>query len=83
MTSEQIEKFLETEFIDAKPVAIRFKARQAIKGLFIKTKDFSELKGKNLWRIVNESKLEQYEKSKDADLARIFNGAEFVKLTPA
>jgi hypothetical protein len=83
MTSEQIEKFLQPEFIDSRPVQIRFKTRQGIKGIFIKARDFKELKGKNFWRIVSESKIVEYEKSKNSDLARIFNGAEFTKLSPA
>ena len=81
MTSEQIEKFLQPEFIDVKPVQISFKTRQGIKGIFIKTRDFTELKGKNLWRIVSESKIEEYGKSKNSELARIFNGVEFTRLT--
>jgi hypothetical protein len=83
MTSEQIEKFLQPELIDSRPVQIRFKTRQGIKGIFIKARDFKELKGKNFWRIVSESKIVEYEKSKNSDLARIFNGAEFTKLSPA
>jgi hypothetical protein len=83
MTSEQIENFLQKEFIDGKTVEIKFKTRQGIKGIFIKTRDFTELKSKNFWRIVSESKLEEYERSKDSDLARIFNGAEFTKLSTA
>ena len=69
MTSEQIEKFLQPEFIDVKPVQISFKTRQGIKGIF------------NLWRIVSESKIEEYGKSKNSELARIFNGVEFTRLT--
>jgi hypothetical protein len=82
MTSEQIEKFLLPEFIDVKPVRINFKSRQGIKGIFIRSRDFTELKGKNFWRIVSESKLDEYGKSKNSDLARIFNGSEFTRLSP-
>jgi hypothetical protein len=80
MTSEQIEKFLQPEYVDKSPVQISFKTRQSIKGIFIKTRDFTELKSKNLWRIVSESKIEEYSKSKNTDLARIFNGVEITRL---
>ncbi|HYJ38578.1 MAG TPA: short-chain dehydrogenase [Chitinophagaceae bacterium] len=80
MTSEQIEKFLQPEFLDKTCIQISFKTRQGIKGIFIKLKDFSDLKSKNLWRIVSESKLEEYSRSKDANLARIFNGTEMTRL---
>jgi len=79
MTNEQIEKFLKNNEMTS-PVQINFKARNSIKGIFIKTADFSELKSKNLWRIVSESKFEDYEKSKDINLARIFSGMEITKL---
>lgn len=80
MTNEQIEKFLQPKYLDATPVQISFKTRNSITGLFIKTQDFAELKTKNLWRIVSESKIKEYQSSKDINLARIFNGSEFTKL---
>ena len=80
MTGEQIEKFLQPEFLDRTCIQISFKSRQGIKGIFIKLKDFSDLKSKNLWRIVTESRIEEYNKSKDANLARIFNGSEMTRL---
>lgn len=51
-----------------------------MRGLFIQSNDFDELKAKNLWRIVAEARVEAYKDSKDGSLARIFNGNEFVKL---
>lgn len=80
MTNEQIEKFLSTEHLDASNVQISFKTRKPISGIFIKTKDYSELKSKNFWRIVGEAFIEQYKQSKDVSLGRIYNGAEFTKL---
>lgn len=77
MTIEQIERF-----ISGKPhrhSTIALKAR-TVEGIFIQAADFLELKKKNLWRIVTESKMEDYLKSKDINLSRIFNGQEFVKL---
>jgi hypothetical protein len=59
---------------------IRFKTRNPIKGLFIQTSDYSELSRKNLWRIVSETYIDEYRKSNNENLARIFNGAEFTKL---
>jgi hypothetical protein len=80
MTSEQIEKFVSQTHLDKSPVQINFKTRPSISGLFIKTSDYAELKSKNLWRIVGGGSLEEYMKSKDINLARIFNGTEFTRL---
>ncbi|MBL0129864.1 MAG: hypothetical protein IPP43_01030 [Chitinophagaceae bacterium] len=41
MTNEQIEKFVLQKYLDKSAVTINFKARQSIKGLFIKTADYS------------------------------------------
>ena len=81
MTNDLIEKFVENKTRKNKHVNIHFKQRSVITGLFIQTDDYRELKGKNFWRIVAESKLEQWEKTKDLSLARIFNGAEFTRLS--
>ena len=80
MTNDKIEKF-----IDCKPkknvkVNIHFKQRATVKGLFIRTDDYEELKSKNFWRIVADSKVDEWERTKDSSLARIFNGAEFTRL---
>ncbi|HET9429561.1 MAG TPA: short-chain dehydrogenase [Chitinophagaceae bacterium] len=80
MTNEQIEKFVQPKIIGQKPVQINFKTRPSIRGLFIETADYAELKSKNLWRIVGESRLTEYQSSKDTNLARIFNGIEITKL---
>ena len=81
MTNEQIEKFVsQNNHLDKLPVTISFKTRQSITGLFIKTVDYSELKAKNLWRIVNGASIDEYQQSKDLNLARIFNGVEFTRL---
>jgi hypothetical protein len=79
MTSQQVEKFLAEGNI-GNSLQISFKTRSPIVGLFIQTKDFDELKSKNLWRIVSQSKIEEYKKSKNSDLAKIFNGTEFTRL---
>jgi hypothetical protein len=49
-------------------------------GVFINASDYSELKKKNFWRIVAAHRKEEYRKSKDINLSRIFNGSEFTKL---
>ncbi len=79
MTNEQIEKFLD-QHSDKSTVNIFFKTRSTLKGLFIKTADYTELKTKNLWRIVSDSKIKEYQTSKDTSLARIFNGVEITRL---
>jgi hypothetical protein len=81
MTNEQIEKFLQPGYLDKSVVQINFKTRQSIMGIFIKTNDYKDLKSKNLWRIISQSKLEEYARSKDTGLARIFNGSEMTRLS--
>jgi hypothetical protein len=82
MTIEQIEKFVGTNQENAGlPIKISFKVRNAVEGVFIKNADYFELKGKNFWRIVTLKNVESYKTSKDVNLSRIFNGAEFIKLS--
>ena len=79
MTNEQIEKFV-VKNVDKSTVQINFKTRQSIQGIFIKLADYDELRSKNLWRIVGGGSISEYKKSKDANLARIFNGVEITRL---
>ena len=82
MTVEQIERFFTINKETAEePAKIFFKTRSTVEGLFIKTADYQELKRKNFWRIVSATNLESYKRSKDTNLSRIFNGAEFTKLS--
>ena len=81
MTNDQIEKFLSRDFLDKASVKVSFKTRKPVVGIFIKTADYSELKSKNFWRIVPESNMESYQRSKDFNLARIFSGSEMTKLS--
>jgi len=82
MTNDQIEKFISNNLEDrSKPVKISFKTRNPLEGIFIQTNDYTELKSKNFWRIVTSTNIENYMRSKDASLARMFNGAEFIKLS--
>jgi hypothetical protein len=81
MTTTQIEKFLEKNYIDKAPVKLNFRTRRPIIGMFITSADYNELKVKNFWRIVGESNLDSYRKSKDTNLARIFSGADITRLS--
>ncbi len=82
MSIEEIEKFLTTK---AQPennyIKIDFKKRDSIYGLFIKDNDYSDLKSKNFWRIVTRTHFDEWQKSKNVNLAKIFNGMEFSRLT--
>ncbi len=81
MTSEAIIKQVESKDNSEKTLNIHFKQRNTIKGLFIKGNDYKDLKSKNLWRIVTNANIEQWKKTKDINLARIFNGIEFTRLS--
>ena len=81
MTNDQIEKFLQQNYLDKEPVKVTFKTRKPMVGIFIKTVDYSELKSKNFWRIVGESNVASYLKSKDMNLARIYSGSEITRLS--
>ena len=81
MTKDQIEKYIQKDFLDKSNVKISFKTRKPVIGIFISTADYGELKSKNLWRIVPESSVVNYRKSKDYNFARIFNGTEMTKLS--
>jgi|KBSSwiStaDraftv2_1062776.scaffolds.fasta_scaffold4645906_1 hypothetical protein len=81
MTSDVIEKFIESGKRKNRQVNIHFKTRKTITGVFIESGDYQELKSKNFWRIVSGSRLEDWQKSQDLSLCRLFNGAEFTRLT--
>ncbi len=83
MSNEEIEKFLTPERLAKQSIKIQFKTRNTITGVFITSSDFDYLKSKNFWRVVAESNIGNWEKSRDLNLARIFNGAEFTKLSVA
>jgi uncharacterized membrane protein YheB (UPF0754 family) len=81
MTNDIIDKFIKSKTQKNAKVTIYFKQRATVKGVFLQTKDYEELKSKNFWRIVSEMKVEEWEKTKDNSLARIYNGAEFTRLS--
>jgi hypothetical protein len=83
MESDDIQKFLDSKTTEKnKYVKIAFRNRDPIFGLFVKGhEDYHYLKSKNFWRIVPRSQFDLYSQSKNIDLARIFNGSEFSRLT--
>jgi hypothetical protein len=82
MNTEEIQKFLDTKAsANSHYVKIDFKKRDSIYGLFIKDRDFDDLKSKNFWRIVTRPHFDDYNKSKNVNLAKIFSGSDFTRLT--
>ena len=82
MNIEEIEKFLgKQENPGPEVIKIDFKKRDPIYGLFLKGNDYGELKSKNFWRIVTKLHIDQWKKTKDVNLAKIFNGSDFSKLS--
>lgn len=82
MTVEQIETFLAKESIpQGKIIRFEMKKRNPIRGLIIQGKDYQELKTKNFWRIVTQTNLATFQKTNDINLAKIFAGSDFAKLS--
>lgn len=81
MTSELIEKYLSHPERSELPLHIHFRKRDTVVGLFIRSRDYSELRSKNLWRIVSQANLEEWHRTHNEYLSRIFNGIEFTRLS--
>ncbi len=81
MTNDAIIKLLEANNNSNKPLNIHFKQRSTITGLFIKTNDYDSLRSKNLWRIVSKPNIDEWRRTKDINLCRIFNGTDFTRLS--
>jgi hypothetical protein len=81
MAPEMIEKFIENKNRKDIAVNIHFKERSTITGLFIQETDYKELKAKNFWRIVSNTYLSEWKQTKNANLARIYNGMSFTRLS--
>jgi hypothetical protein len=82
MTSEQIKKFVETKITRKdKYVKIEFSKRDPLYGIFITDTDYQDLSAKNFWRIVTSKNFDAYNKNQDTNLAKIFNGSEFSRLS--
>ena len=78
MTSEIIEKFIENTSRKSSIVNIHFKERSTVKGMFIRSSDFDELKMKNLWRVVSNEKIEET----IADFGKVVDQIENKSFTP-
>lgn len=77
-----IAKFCETQKISTDDcVRIDFKKRNPMFGFLIQAGDYEDLKSKNFWRIVLHSNMQNWQKSRDMDMAKIYNGSEFTKLS--
>ncbi len=81
MTTDMIEKFVESKTRNGQTVNVHFKERSTVKGLFVQTKDYEELKAKNFWRIVTTANVEEWKKTENMELVRIYNGNVFTRLT--
>lgn len=81
MTPEMIGKFIEQKERLEHSVNIHFKERSTVSGLFIRGKDYEELKSKNFWRIVSSTNVDQWKRTRDQNLARIYSGVSFTRLT--
>jgi len=82
MTIELITKFVEGNIVPpTKSVKIDFKKRNSMNGLIIQTNDYEDLKSKNFWRIVPALLVEEWTKSKNVNLAKIFSGTEITRLS--
>ncbi|MFN8290423.1 MAG: short-chain dehydrogenase [Chitinophagaceae bacterium] len=81
MTTEQIEKYVKKTTGVSPLISIHFKDRQTVTGVFIQMPDYTELKSKNLWRVVRLSHLDEWEKTRNPHLNRIFNGMSFTRLS--
>ncbi len=79
MTNEQIENFLTPETF-TKVVNINFRTRNSIQGMFLNANDFEDLKSKNLWRVITQSRMEEWNRTKNNALSRIYSGSDFTKL---
>jgi len=81
MTTELIQKFVENKSRKGEAVKIHFKQRSTVSGIFVNGKDYEELKSKNFWRIVNSNVAEEWKRTANMDLARLYSGMAFTRLT--
>ena len=82
MTNVVISKFCDNEKLNAEScVRIDMKKRNAIFGYLIKGSDYEYLMAKNFWRIVVHSNIAAWKKTNNPEIAKIYNGAEFLKLS--
>jgi hypothetical protein len=80
MTSDVIEKFVESKEMTGQAVNIFFRQRSTFNGLFVQAYDYKDMKAKNFWRIVPGTKITEWNQTKDINLTRLFSGSDFLKL---
>lgn len=80
MISTNIEKIVKERLPENEKLNIFFKQRPSIFAYFVKADDFDELKAKNFWRVVNIENIDEWNKTQNTYLTRLFNGNEFSKL---
>lgn len=81
MTNLLIGNFIEAGKRKNKVVRIQFKKREAITGRFVVAPDYEEMKEKNFWRIVTESREAEWNSTQSLSCSRLFSGDEFTRLT--
>ena len=83
MTSDEIKKFINSKVtLKNKYVKIEFPKRDPLYGIFITDdQDYNDLSRKNFWRIITSKHFDEFKNSNDSKLAKIFNGAEFTRLS--
>jgi hypothetical protein len=82
MTSEEIIRFLTTQQVgNEMAVKIDFRTRASIRGLIVQSDDFRDLGSKNFWRVVTRANMNKWKATGQVELAKIFNGAEFTRLS--
>lgn len=82
MNPEQIKKFIDSKVTKKnKYVKIEFGQREPVYGIFITDEDYKDLSAKNFWRIVTSKHFDEYGKTRDINLAKLFNGSAFSKLS--
>lgn len=81
MTNLLIEKFIASAKRKNKLVRIHFRKRETFVGLFIFAKDYQEMKSKNFWRIVAESRETEWQEGKQLSSSRLFSGDAFSRLS--
>ena len=80
MTVEKIEHFVQPFLNQPQYIDVYMKGRNLQPVMFIASRDYAELREKNFWRVVPASNVEQWEKTKDHKLERIFSGSLFSSL---
>ena len=81
MTIERIESFVSEHINHPNYINVHIKGRNVESVMFIAGRDYEELKEKNFWRVVSESKAKEWTKTKDQKLVRIYSGNLFTKLS--